>query len=266
MVSPFPGMDPYLENPEFWSEVHHRLITAIAITIAPFLRPKYRVAIEKRTYMSGGEDALLVGISDGAILSEKAEKKTPKSSTITLPYQSESTIVTLPQPLEIREGYLEIKEVATGKVVTVIEILSPTNKRAGKGREKYVNKRLNILASPTHLVEIDLLRSGKPMTRGLSPLLSAYPKTDYRVLVARGNRRPQAQLYAFSVREELPKFLLPLQPNDSEPLVDLQSLFRGVYERAGFDLTIDYTQAPLPPLKPEDQLWYESLLHEKGLG
>ncbi|NES83474.1 MAG: DUF4058 family protein, partial [Moorea sp. SIO2B7] len=196
MPSPFPGMDPYLEYPELWSEVHHRLITAIADALAPPIRPKYRVAIEKRTYLRDIEDSILVGIPDLAVTSQRLSPTQKTATTATLPAQSESVTITLPVPEEIRESYLKIKEVATGYVVTVIEILSPTNKRAGEGRKAYEKKRREVLASLTNLVEIDLLRGGKPMR-----ILSETPQTDYRILVARENRRPRAQLYGFSLRQ-----------------------------------------------------------------
>lgn len=148
---------------------------------------------------------------------------------------------------------------ATGYVVTVIEVISPANKRAGKGRA-YETKRREVLSSPTDLVEIDLLRSGKPMR-----ILSETQPSDYRILVSQGNRRPLAQLYCFSIRQEIPKFLLPLRSEDTEPLVDLQTLLFEVYEQAGFDLAIDYSLEPVPPLKEEDKSWVDALLREKGL-
>ena len=162
-------------------------------------------------------------------------------------------------PEEIREGYLEIREVATGYIVTVIEVLSPTNKRAGMGGKAYLRKRQEVLSTPTHLVEIDLLRGGKPM-----PILSETPQTDYRILICRGDRRPLAQLYGFSVRQEIPKFPLPLQSGDTEPIVDLQSLLLGVYQRARYDMAVDYSKEPVPRLKPEDKAWIDELLREKG--
>lgn len=243
MPSPFPGVDPYLENPEFWPEVHHRLITAIAIAIGPALRPKYRSAIEKRIYLSEAEDSDLLGIPD---------------VTATLPHSQPMT-VTVPILEEAREGYLELREVGTNRVITVIEILSPKNKRTGKGREEYENKRQEVLRSTSHLVEIDLLRAGRqmPVTGGTN--------TDYRILISRANRRPKAQLYAFAVREEIPAFFLPLQPGDTEFQVDLQALFSGVYDRAGFDLSIDYAQQPVPRLNEEDAVWAQALLQERGL-
>ena len=258
MPSPFPGMNPYLENPELWSELHHRLITAIAIALQPQLSPKYRVAIEKRTYLSDGEDLLLVGIPDLSILSQRT--LLTQSFTTTLPVEAESVTVILPVPEEIRQGYLEIREVGTGYVTTVIEVLSPINKRPGKGREAYEEKRRQVLSSPTHLVEIDLLRDGKPMR-----LLSQTEQKDYRILVAQRNRRPQAQLYGFSVRQQIPRFPLPWQSGDIEPVVDLQSLLFEVYTQAGFDLAVDYCLEPVPPLNEEDKVWTDELLREKGL-
>lgn len=260
MSSPFPGMNPYLENPELWSEVHHRLITAIAIAIAPPIRPKYRVAIEKRTYLGDVEDSVLVGIPDVAVTTKTKTSTQNKTTTATLPAQGESVTVKLPVPEEKKEAYLEIREVATGYVVTTIEVLSPTNKRTGKGRDAYEEKRRDVLSTPTHLVEIDLLRAGNPMQ-----ILSEIPKTDYRILVARGNRRPLAEVFGFNLQQQIPQFLLPLKSEDNEPLVDLQSLLAQVYEQAGFDLAIDYNIEPVPQLQSEDKIWVDTLLKEKGL-
>lgn len=260
MSSPFPGMNPYLENPELWAEVHHRLITAIAIAIAPPIRPKYRVAIEKRTYLGDVEDSVLVGIPDVAVTTKKKISTENKVATATLPAQAESVTVKLPVPEEKKEAYLEIREVATGYVVTTIEVLSPTNKRSGKGRDAYEEKRRDVLSTPTHLVEIDLLRAGNPMQ-----ILSEVPKTDYRILVARGNRRPLAEVFGFNLQQQIPQFLLPLKSEDNEPLVDLQSLLAQVYEQAGFDLAIDYSIEPIPPLNSEDKIWADTLLKDKDL-
>lgn len=103
MPSPFPGMNPYLENPEFWPEVHHRLITAIADAIESDLSLKYRVAIEKRTYLSEGEESVLVGIPDVSVLSKRSTTA-QTSLTTTLPTQGESVTVVLPMPETAREG------------------------------------------------------------------------------------------------------------------------------------------------------------------
>lgn len=238
----FIGMNPRLESPDLWTEVHHRLISAIAIYLGPVLRPKYRVAIEKRVYFSeGGNEgnaAIEVGIQDAAVLTT-VQSRTP-SSTATLAPQSNAPVaddgvnVTLPMGSEVKEGYLEIREIATGRVITAIEVLSPTNKRAGYGRNTYEAKRQKLLASQSHLIEIDLLRHGRPMD-----LLNTPTKTDYRILVSRSEDRPQARLHGFDLGQPIPPIVVPLTPGDREPILNLQALLNEIYEQAGFDLTAE---------------------------
>ena len=235
MPSPFPGMNPYLEHPALWSEVHKRLIVAIADALFPKLRPKYRVAIEERIYQSSEVDSLLVGIPDVVVQRPlSAANPTPSNVTVASPPVKPITI-TIPMPETVREGYLEVRNVATREVVTAIEVLSPKNKRTGEGRKAYKKKRHRVLGSSTHLVEIDLLRAGEPM-----PILENGIQSDYRILVSQCDRRPSADLYAFNLQDVIPSFPLPLRKEDTEPLVDLQELLNGVYERAGYDLVIDY--------------------------
>ena len=124
-------------------------------------------------------------------------------------------------PEEVRESYLEIREVGTGAVITTIEVLSPKNRRNGDGLTAYENKRRRILGSLTHLVEIDLLRSGTPMTTVTAP-----PSTHYQVLVSRSERRPQADLYACNLPDPIPPFPLPLKSGDSEVLIRLRIFCR----------------------------------------
>lgn len=261
MPSPFPGMDPYLENPEYWSEVHHRLITAIAIALAPPLRPKYQVAIEKRTYLTTLEDSVMVGIPDTTIYSRQPEniqdatQGTLSSSTATLPIPVQ---VEVPMLEEVREGYLEIRENSTKEVITVVEVLSPKNKRTGPGRIAYENKRQQILTTPTHLVEIDLLRGLTQM-----PILKFTGNSDYRILISRGDKRPIYDLYPFNLQDQIPAFYLPLKPSDTEPILDLQHLLNEVYDQAGYDLRIDYTQPTVTTLSRENSVWADALLREK---
>ncbi|MEL6382137.1 MAG: DUF4058 family protein, partial [Cyanobacteria bacterium J06626_18] len=237
MPSPFPGMDPYLEHPALWSEFHDRLILAIAIAIAPQLRPKYRVAIEKRTYL---DDTLSLKIPDVAVIESKPEVS-QHVQTATTSTSGRALTVTIPMPEEFRERYLEIREVSTGRVITVIELLSPKNKRAGKGRDAYEEKRMGIFSSRTHLIEIDLLRAGKSMQ-----VLEQVPFGDYQILIARQEQRPKADLHTFNLQHQIPVFLVPLQPEDEEPSLNLKILIDEVYDQAVFDLAIDYTQATVP--------------------
>ncbi|MEH2424381.1 MAG: DUF4058 family protein [Nostoc sp.] len=260
MAYPFPGMNPYLEDPELWPGVHGRLIVAIADYLSPQLRPKYFVAIEERIYQTTGDDKLLVGIPDVIVQNSQTaiNPKIPNIAVATPAVQPKT--VTVPIPEIVKERYLEVRKVGTKEVVTVIEILSPKNKRTGEGRNAYDNKRQRVLGSSTHLVEIDLLRVGEPML-----VFGDGTQNNYRILVSRGENRPQSDLYAFNVQDVIPSFTLPLQTGDSEPFVDLQSLLAGIYDRASYDLVIDYSQEPVSQLSEENAVWANALLREKGL-
>ena len=260
MPSPFPGMNPYLEHPELWSEVHNRLAIAIAEAVGPQIRPKYRVAVEKRIYQTIDEKSLLIGIPDVSVARNLTASTPTETAVAVAPPPTKPTTVTVPIPEEVRESYLEVREVGTGEVVTTIELLSPKNKRKGEGRKAYLSKRLQVLGSLTHLVEIDLLRAGKPM-----PIISPNIESRYRILVSRFNRRPQAELYAFNLADPLPTFPLPLREGDPEPIVDLPTILHGVYDRAGFDLAIDYNQDAVPALSDSEADWVDTLLREQSL-
>ena len=158
---------------------------------------------------------------------------------------------------EVSENLLEVHEVTTGKLVTIMEVLSPANKLHEEGRRQYEDKRDQVFRTRTNLVEVDLLRAGEPM-----PVIGKSVRSDYRILVSRGLQRPRAQLHAFNLRQPIPTFRLPLLPGDDEPLVDLNTILHGLYERARFDLRLDYTQLPVPPLSDEDAAWARELIKE----
>lgn len=258
MPSPFPGMDPFLEHPELWPDVHHGLIEAIRDFLAPRLRPKYRVAIEKRAYLAEPEGLVLVGRPDVTVVEASKTSSVPAGADE--PAAVQPVTVTLPIPDVAEEAYLEVRDVALGEVVTALELLSPANKHTGEGRRLYEMKRQRMLGSLTHLVEIDLLRGGDPLPVGLR----AGPKP-YGILVSRSEDRPNAKLYAFGVRERVPPFPLPVRPGDEEPEVDVQHLLGDLYDRAGYDLAVDYAREPVPPLEGDEAAWADLLLREKGL-
>lgn len=260
MPNPFPGMNPYLENPELWPEVHHLLIGIIAESLNPQLLPKYRVAVEKRVYQMSGEEALLVGIPDVTVSRSRQTSQSNSANVAVAATRASPVTVNVPIPMEFREGYLEVRETATKEVVTVIEILSPANKITGKGRDTYIDKRETILGSRTHLVEIDLLRSGKPM-----PILDKRFPSRYRILISRSDCRPRADLYGFNLSDAIPAFSLPLRSEDSLPVLDLQALLDRVYDRAGYDVAIDYSSNPVSSLSGEELDWLDAQLREKGL-
>jgi hypothetical protein len=260
MASPFPGMNPYLEHPEIWPGVHHWLIIAIAEFLTPQLRPKYSVSVEVRMYETSGEQSLLVGLPDVSIQRLLRQSTSEPLKVATTEPSSQPIPVIVPIPESIRLGYLEIREVKTKDVVTAIKLLSPVNKRPGKGRQTYENKREQVLGSLTHLVEIDLLRFGEPM-----PLFIDRNSTDYRILVSRKDCRPRADLYAFNLPDIIPSFPLPLRSNDPEPTLDLLTLLNQVYDRGGYDLKLDYTLDPIPPLSETNQVWVDAILKQNHL-
>jgi hypothetical protein len=157
-------------------------------------------------------------------------------------------------PIEVKERYLEVREVGTHAVITVLEILSPKNKRSGEGRTAYEKKRLRILGSASHLVEIDLLRENPPMS-----MLGVEQSTDYRIVVSRAESRPVADLYGFRLRDPIPDFSRPLRAEGEDIEVRLQQILFEVYERGGYAFRLDYRQ-PVPPLSPADQAWVDSIL------
>lgn len=246
MPSPFPGMDPYLENPELWSEVHSRLIVAISDALDDQLNDRYRIAIEKRVYQTTSDDSLAIGIPDVAVIGQSSLPDLSFSSTTAV---AEPMTIELPMLEEVQERYLEVREVGSGQVVTVIEVLSPKNKRAGEGRQAYLSKRQRILASQTHLVEIDLLRAGEPL-----PMLGAIASL-YRIIVSRSQHRPKAELYPFGLRQPLPTIAVPLLPGDEEPMLAMQPILELVYRRGRYHQAIDYAQPTIPPLPKSELEW-----------
>jgi len=250
--SPFPGMDPYLEAPAGWQEFHHLFIAGIQEALVPKVRPKYAVHIERYVYVTEvfGEEGRIrpdVAIVETGQQGSIAEQQTSAVAT--------AVLVPLPVLEEVRHFFLEIREVATQKVVTVIEMLSPFNKRAGKGRDEYLSRRNEILLSDVHLVELDLLREGERVPMG-KPL----PPADYYAIVSRSYRRPMAEVYAWTIRQPLPTIPIPLKRGEPDVMLDLQAVFTTVYDRAGYDYRLPYDREPEVPLKPEDAEWAKQII------
>jgi hypothetical protein len=253
-------MDPWLELPALWPDVHNRLITAVADDLAARVAPRYYVGVEQHTYLSVLDAEPFRRRPDLAVIRTKS--RAPARQPAALPDETETGVglleldVEVPVRDRVDEWYLEVRIARTGKLVTTIEVLSPTNKAAGAGRRQYLRKRAKVLESKTSLVEIDLLRGGRPM-----PLSS--PKAvdgDYRILISRGRTRPRAKLYVFDVRQPIPRIPIPLLPKDPEPELDLGAVLHALYERARFDLVLDYTKPPSPLLKEQDATWARAII------
>lgn len=259
MPTPFPGMDPFLERAGIWEEFHTRLIVAIADELGPLVRPHYRVSVEQRTYLTVAEMPELVGKPD-VLLSAPPGSRPEALPAASYPAATTGVLAVtaeLPMPDEVIERYLEVRDVATSDVITVIELLSLSNKLAGEGRRQYERKRLGVLASQTHLVEIDLLRGGAPLPMRLA---SGSATGDYRIVASRAWECPRAEVYLFGIRDPIPDVPVPLRPGEAEPRLGLNGLAHAVYERAGFDLVVAYDMALRPAVGAEDGAWVERLI------
>ncbi len=260
MSSPFPGMDPYLEDPGLWPDVHHELISVMREILNRALRPAYHVRVEERIYVSDEDDPGRVVIVPDLRVSESrgrgSRRQIPSTAATATLEAVEPVLLTTLIDAEIHEARLEIIDRAERVVVTVIEVLSPSNKVPGsRGRASYQQKRQEVMTSDSHLVEIDLLRAGLRL-----PAREALPDADYYIHVSRTDLRPRGLVWPVQLSQRLPSVPIPLRHGDSDTPLDLQQALNTAYERAGYDLEIDYRQPPAPPLIPGQQQWADGLL------
>jgi hypothetical protein len=261
MPSPFPGMDPYLEGRQIWPRVHARLIVAMADYLTPLVEPAYYVEIEERVYISRvtPEGEKLIH-PDVAVLGPPEPASSAGGLAVATAAAVETQTVTLPLYEQIRESYLEIRTLEGEELITSIELLSPTNKRPGPGRREYEAKRRHVLQSWTNLVEVDLLRAGRPME------MQPSPASDYRILVLTAREYPRAQLLAFNLPQPIPAVPIPLREGEAPVPLPLGRLLNEVYDRARYGRRIRYDGLPPePPLAPETAAWLDALLRGKDL-
>ena len=261
--NPFPGMNPYLEHRDIWPGFHDRLIAALDRELGPKLPGNYRIDLQRRVEVEepfGGPSGLTFVIPDALVTNEPgpgvpapgASATAVMEATVAAAAVAENaTPVRVRMPREVRVTWLRVERGPNRKVVTIIEVLSPTNKAAGEGRRRYIRKREAVIASGVNLVEIDLLRRGEPM-----PLETAPPASDYRILVCRALERPEALLYPFGVKQAIPRFELPLLPEDAGPEVDLGAIIDGMHHTARYGPVAGYENPPPEPeFAPEVQDW-----------
>lgn len=242
MASPFPGMDPYLEDPEYWHSFHHHLAEEIMDQLNPRLVPKYYADVEVHVTMQEVGVATAHAYPDVNVveLTSQAQIASPAVAVLQAPVRRP---VELPRPVKLRTVQVRLTE--TKALVTSIELLSPVNKNGG-GLEKYRKKRQRILRSDVHLIEIDLLRDGqRPGREVATPPLD----TDYVVLVNRAQDAATtriSEIWPIALNEPLPVIPVPLLEPDPDVPLDLAAVFAQIYERAYYGLRIDHAQ-PVPP-------------------
>ena len=260
MPSPFPGMDPYLEASHIWEDFHASLANEIRDQLTPRLRPRYVAALTPRVTYE--EVTILVAtrmIKPDVGVYRTAPGPLPEETGTVLAAPCVRT-VTVEEPFH--EYALEIHAIETGTLVTAIEILSPINKRPGaEAFESYRQNRRAVLRTAAHLLEIDLLRAGRR-----PPPLDDLPAAPYFVFLSRAEQRGQLEIWPLHFREPLPLVPVPLQYPDPDVPLDLDKAIHAIYDRAAYDLRLDYTQPPpAPTLSSDDAQEVVRLLHAAGL-
>ena len=245
MPSPFPGMNPYLEQVRSWHDFHERYIPKAAESITPQVRPAYIVTIDEHVYIHelAEDERRLTGRADAMVITERTDAP-PRSAGSLL----EAPVYGLLAPavdLE-RHAFLEIQDRDTREVITVIELLSPSNKTSD--REQYLEKRRRFLKSSVHLVEIDLLRGGRRLP------LQQLPKCDYYAIVSRAEERPRVGVWPIRLRDRLPVIPIPLRSHEPDARLDLQEVLNQVYDAAAYEDYI-YKGRPEPRLRKADGEW-----------
>lgn len=226
MPSPFPGMDPYLEEDGLWPAFHHQLVLSLYQVLLPGLVDRYRARIGQRQYVT--EQALFT-----SILRE-----------------------------EHSEDYIEIRQRNDGKLVTLVDVVSPANKTTNPGRCGYLTTRAEAKKFNANLVELDLVLQGQPT---LDYSRDGLPEWDYAVTVTRSTQPERYEIYTATLQKRLPKFRLPLAADDRDTVLDLHTAFTRCYDQGGFASRIDYKRDPQTALSAEDRQWLQGLLRQQKL-
>jgi hypothetical protein len=244
-------MNPYFEQSAHWLDFHFEFLSALRRLLLPQLGPDYFVQLDEHIYIHdlplqsrhrvGNADLSLARTSGGELAASGV-------GLLEAPVE-----VRLPEQDVEEVPYLEVRDRRGRELVTVIELLSPSNKRAGDDREAYLAKRRELLRSTAHLVEIDLLRGWTPMPS------EDRPDCDYSVLVSRAEKRRAADFWPIRLRERLPVIPIPLRPPDDAVPVDLQEVVHRAYDGAGYERFI-YSGGPEPSLSADDAAWARQFL------
>jgi hypothetical protein len=223
-------MDPFVEG-QLWPDFHQRLLNGLADLLTPQAIPRYSIRLGVTVYVEQGaeENGGAVIIPD-ALLAMRGERHSLGGGGAATAVAIAPTLLPVAMPEHRNHLYLTIRDRESERIVTVIEILSPKNKRRGdEGRRRYLRKRDRVLLSAAHLVEIDLLRGGARL-----PMAAPLPPGDYYAMVHREEVRPTAEVYAWDLRHPLPTIPVPLAGGDADLSLDLQACLTMVYDRAAY--------------------------------
>jgi hypothetical protein len=263
MDNPFPGIDPYLEAQRPWQDFHTAFLTYTRDALNEQLPDRYDVEIQEQiTLVSHPGDTVSRRYPDLMVVVDplRAASWTPEAARgagialkpVTIPL--DTTLI----KEEVVRRWIEIRRQPDRSLVTVIELLSPSNKEA-PGRSEYVEKRLELIDRPVHLVEIDFLIGGHRL-----PMGKPMPRGDYFALVARADQRPDCDVFAWSVHEPLPTIPIPLDPPDPDFPLDLAVLYATAYVKGRYARKIHRDRPLGLPLAPEDLAWASSVAGGPG--
>ncbi len=223
MPSPFPGMDPYLEQEQLWPVFQHHLVGCLYQLLLPGLVDRYRARVGHRHYFT--EQALFT-----SVIRE-----------------------------EHQEEFIEIRQRTDSRLVTLLDVVSPANRLTAGGRQKFLDKRREARSQNASLVEIDLVLQGQPM---LDYSREGLPDWDYAVTVTRSTQPERYEIYTATLQKKLPKFRLPLAPDDRDTVLDLQLAFTRAFEQGGFAAKVDYRRDPPTTIEDEDRAWIRERLKD----
>ena len=256
MSSPFPGMDPWLEDPTVWAGFHDILIVATVDVMQPQLRAR-------GYYANPGERVWLVE-PRRPIYPDMFRRESihPQPQDVAVLEPDEPVRVQQAQ-VEVHEGFVEIYDAAGSRLVTGIEFVSPTNKSDREGRALYERKQQEMRENGVNLVEIDFIRRGPHVLDVPVDVADNLRPWDYLINTVR-HGSDMYELYPIQLRNPLPRIRIPLKSGEEDAVLDLQQVFVRSYGIGPYPERIDYNSNPTPPLA-DDDAWADEILREKGL-
>ncbi len=251
MPSPFPGMDPYLEDQGYWPDFHMWFITCWVEILASQLPDHYDARMEERVYLVEVPEVEVKLIRPDIAL---MRRETGESSIARAGAVATLEPVTLPLPIidEVREISIRVTHRDNQTLVAVLELLSPTN-NSGTGRGVYLERRAAVLSQPVHLVELDLLLNGHRLPMG-RPL----PAGHFYTFISRSDQRRKSDVYAWNLHDPLPTIPIPLKAPDSDVAIDLAQVFALAYQRGRYDRACRYAAEFNLALDAELLRWVQS--------
>jgi hypothetical protein len=251
MRSPFPGMDPYLEA--YWRDVHQSLCIYARDALQPQVQPALRARLEERLVVEVDGSRERDIVPDVTITEREPWKTTAGRVALEV---AEPLVLLEDEPLT--EGFIHIIEPKNGgRLVSVIEFLSPSNKMPGDGQRDYLQKQREYREAGVSLVEIDLLRRGERVVTARGRIPPSH-RTTYQVCVRRAYNG-HTEIYRVPLRCALPTIRIPLREGDADARLELQPLIELAYRNGAYE-ELDYTVPPDPPLNAEDAAWAAELV------